>query len=242
MLTLFISDLHLDKCRPEITACFLNFLSGQAQKADSLYILGDLFEAWVGDDATDEHQRQVMQALRRYTDGGHACYFIRGNRDLLAGSGFAAETGVRMLSEPATVSVEGQTAILVHGDHLCTDDRAYQHFRTITQNRWVQRLFLSLPARLRHRFARWLRVRSAWHTARKSPEITDVSQAAVEALLRHYQARLLIHGHTHRPAIHDFELDGAPARRIVLGDWYTQGSVLQWRNGTPELLELNCPG
>lgn len=240
MQALFISDLHLDECRPEVTDCFLHFLAGKAREVRSLYILGDLFEAWVGDDAVDEHQRQIIDGLRAYTDAGHDCSLIHGNRDMLIGQRFVTETGIRLLNEPAIISLGDTRAILLHGDRLCTADAGYQRFRQIVRNPVVQKLFLSLPVSIRRRLARWLRTRSGQHTVRKSPEITDVTQTAVEALMRQHQVRLIIHGHTHRPAIHDFTLDGAPARRIVLGDWYTQGSVLQWNNGKPELLELAC--
>ncbi len=240
MQALFISDLHLDACRPEVTDCFLHFLAGKAREAGTLYILGDLFEVWTGDDAVDEYQRLIIDGLRAYTDAGHACSLMHGNRDMLIGERFAAETGVRLLPEPAKISVGDTPAILLHGDRLCTADSGYQRFRRIVRNPVAQKLFLNLPVSLRHRLARWLRTRSGQHTIRKPPEITDVTQTAVEALMRQHQVRLLIHGHTHRPAIHDFELDGTPARRIVLGDWYTQGSVLQWNKGEPELLELAC--
>ena len=240
MQALFISDLHLDACRPEVTACFLRFLAGSAREARTLYILGDLFETWVGDDAADEHQRKVIDGLRAYTEAGHRCRFMHGNRDLLIGERFASETGVRLLAEPARATIGDTPAILLHGDRLCTDDRSYQRFRQIVHNRALQRLFLRLPVGQRRSIARWLRTRSSRQTARKPLQITDVTQTAVEALMREHQIRLLIHGHTHRPGIHDFELDGMPARRIVLGDWYTQGSVLQWQQGQPELRELAC--
>ncbi len=228
MAILFISDLHLDAARPRATARFLQFLARDAAPAEALYILGDLFETWVGDDDVDPHHREVVAALHSFTRGGRPGYFCRGNRDFLLGPRLAAAAGLRLLDDVSVVSHAGRQAVVMHGDLLCTDDRAYQRFRSLVRQPWLQQGFLALPLSLRAALARWTRRRSATATARKPAAITDVSQAAVEQVLRRHGLQTLIHGHTHRPGMHEFELDGAPARRIVLGDWYEQGSALWW--------------
>jgi len=238
MTALFISDLHLDASRPAATDCFLRFLAGPARDAASLYILGDLFEAWTGDDAAGPHEQEILAALRRFSDSGRHCSFVRGNRDFLVGSHFAAETGAVLLPDEALVDVEGTPALLMHGDTLCTDDRAYQRYRRLVHRPAVQAFYLGLPVRFRSGIAAWARRRSAAANAGKPPAIMDVNTVAVTEALRRHGVRLLIHGHTHRPGTHALELDGQMARRIVLGDWYAQGSVLQWMAGGPELRTL----
>lgn len=228
MAILFISDLHLDAARPRATARFLQFLAADAASAEALYILGDLFEAWVGDDDVDPHHREVVAALRAYTRGGRPCFFCRGNRDFLVGPRLAREAGLTLLDDVSVVSCGGQRAIVMHGDLLCTSDRAYQRFRSVVRQPWLQRGFLTLPLGARAALAQWTRRRSTTATSRKSAAITDVTQAEVERVMRSQGIETLIHGHTHRPGLHTFELDGATARRIVLGDWYEQGSLLAW--------------
>lgn len=224
----FISDLHLDASRPQVTDAFLSFLRGDACNYSTLFILGDLFEVWIGDDCTDDHQRGVIAALKRYTDAGHKCLFVRGNRDFLIGSDFAAATGSQILPGESLAKIDGQMALVMHGDELCTDDHDYQRSRRWLRNPVMQFLYLALPRFARQKIADRIRHRSMTATRSKLPEITDVNAAAVHDAMRRHGVRLLIHGHTHRPAIHDFTLDGNPARRIVLGDWYTQGSILDW--------------
>jgi UDP-2,3-diacylglucosamine hydrolase len=238
MTALFISDLHLDASRPAATDCFLRFLAGPARDAGSLYILGDLFEAWTGDDAAGPHEQEILGALRRYSDSGRHCSFLTGNRDFLVGSRFAAETGAVLLPDEALVDLEGTPALLMHGDTLCTDDRAYQLYRRLVHSPAVQAFYLGLPVRFRAGIAAWARRRSTAANAGKAPAIMDVNPLAVTDALRRHGVRLLIHGHTHRPATHALELDGQMARRIVLGDWYTQGSVLRWTAAGPELRAL----
>jgi UDP-2,3-diacylglucosamine hydrolase len=238
MTALFVSDLHLDASRPAATDCFLRFLSGPARDAVSLYILGDLFEAWAGDDAADHHEREILAALRRYTATGRRCQFLRGNRDFLVGARFAAETGTTLLPDEAPVDLGGTRALLMHGDSLCTDDRAYQRYRRLVHNPTAQALFLGLPARFRSGVFAYARRRSSTANAGKAAAIMDVNPLAVTNVLRRHRVQLLIHGHTHRPAVHALEVDGQMARRIVLGDWYTQGSVLEWTTSGPELRTL----
>ena len=228
MTTLFISDLHLDPARPDITGQALQFLRSEAREAEALYILGDLFEAWVGDDDPEPEKRRVIAALRELTDGGLPCHFMHGNRDFLVGEGFAAESGCTLLPDPTVVELYGTPVILIHGDTLCTDDHEYQAFRSMVRNPDWQRAMLARPLAERIALARQLRETSAASMADKSMDIMDVNQGAVEAAMREHGVYTMLHGHTHRPAVHRFELDGHEAVRIVLGDWYTQGSVLSW--------------
>jgi UDP-2,3-diacylglucosamine hydrolase len=232
MTTLFVSDLHLDPARPEITALFLRFLREEAIEADALYILGDLFEAWVGDDVGGEPAQSVRAALRSLVDAGVPVYFQRGNRDFLAGARFAADTGARLLPDPAVVNLYGEPTLLMHGDLLCTGDIAYQAFRAqVREPQWRQQ-FLAQPLAAREAFAAKARAASREHQkdvggGGAMDAITDVAPDAVAQTLERYGVRRLIHGHTHRPAIHALDAGGRLARRIVLGDWYEQGSVLR---------------
>jgi UDP-2,3-diacylglucosamine hydrolase len=235
MTSLFVADLHLDASRPAATACFVEFLTGPARDADHLYILGDLFEAWTGDDAAGPHEQAVLAALRRYTASGRSCHFLRGNRDFLVGEGFAGMTGADLLPDESLIELGGQQALLMHGDTLCTDDRAYQRYRRFVHRRAIQSLYLALPRRIRTGIAALARQRSMAANARKAPAIMDVNPGAVDAALRRHGVALLIHGHTHRPAVHSLNIDGRPARRIVLGAWHERGSVLGWTTGGPVL-------
>jgi len=239
--TLFISDLHLDGARPDITTQFLEFLRVEAVGAERLYILGDLFEAWIGDDDPDEDKTRVRAALRRLTSGGVPCFVMHGNRDFLMGSRFAKDTGVQLIDDGTVVNLYGRRVLLMHGDTLCTDDHAYQRLRRIVRNPVVQWILRNLSLRQRQRLAEKMRAGSKAHIEsadRSTPYIMDVNQAAVvEALLRH-NVNCVIHGHTHRPAIHDVDLDGHTATRIVLGDWYEQGSVLRWDRKGYELVAM----
>lgn len=226
-MILFISDLHLCAQRPAIMQLFIEFLGQQARDCDALYILGDLFEAWLGDDNDAPDNARIISALRALRDGGTMIYFMRGNRDFLIGEKFAALSGCRLLPDPSVIDLNGVPTLLMHGDTLCTDDVNYQRFRRLVRSRFSQWLFLNLPLTLRRRIARRLRAQSMSHTRKKSSAIMDVNAHSVAAMMRQHRVTRLIHGHTHRPAMHDLELDGRPARRIVLGDWYTQGSVLR---------------
>ncbi|MFO7340021.1 MAG: UDP-2,3-diacylglucosamine diphosphatase [Lysobacteraceae bacterium] len=233
MTTLFVSDLHLDPARPAITDLFLGFLRGEAARAQALYILGDLFESWVGDDDPSEAGVAVAAALRGLAASGVPVYFMRGNRDFLVGPAWAARAGLRILPDPAVVSLQGEPVLLMHGDLLCTDDTAYQAFRAQTRDPEWQRRFLAQPLEARLAFANQARQASmARQRELKSDRaafetITDVTPATVETCLARYGVSTLIHGHTHRPAEHALTVDGRPCRRIVLGDWYEQGSVLR---------------
>ncbi len=227
MATLFISDLHLSPERPEIIGLFLRFLEDRAKQAETLYILGDLFEYWIGDDAgAHTGYAPVLQGLRTLVDAGTPVFLMHGNRDFLLGSGFENATGVRLLPEPATIDLYGEPVLLMHGDTLCTDDVAYQKFRVMVRDPdWVAQ-FLGKDLKEREAIVRGLRETSKAAMATKKPEIMDVNQRTVESVMKEHRIRHLIHGHTHRPAQHEFLLGGVKAQRTVLGDWYDQGSVL----------------
>ncbi len=242
MATLFVSDLHLDPARPAITALFLDFLARQAGRADACYILGDLFEAWVGDDDDAELGRAVAGALRALADSGVPVHFLHGNRDFLIGERFAAAAGVRLLPESEAINLYGEPVLLLHGDTLCTDDTDYQAFRAQVRDPAWQARLLELPLAQRRALAGQLRETSQQATQLKETAITDVNLEAVDGALRARGIRRMIHGHTHRPAIHEWMLDGQPARRAVLGDWYDRGSVLRCDVTGWRLEPLPLPG
>lgn len=228
MTTLFISDLHLTAARPAINDLFYDFLAREARDAEALYILGDFFEYWIGDDAVEQAEyRPIVAALRAVADSGTPIYFMHGNRDFLAGERFARASGCRLLADPTRIDLYGTPTLLMHGDTLCLGDVDYLAFRKMVRDERWQHEFLAKPLAERERIARGAREESQRSTAQKAPEIMDVTPVAVADAMRAHGVRQLIHGHTHRPAEHVFDLDGAPARRIVLGDWYEQGSVLR---------------
>jgi len=228
MSTLFISDLHLDAARPHIVELFTQFVAGDARQAEALYILGDLFESWIGDDDDSPLALQVARSLHALKQSGVPVFFMHGNRDFLLGQNYAHRAGMTLLDDPTVVEFNGERTLLMHGDTLCTDDGAYQEFRAVVRNPDWQRQFRARSLSERHAFAAQARAESVKHTAGAKPEIMDVNQAAVLAAMRKHGVRTLIHGHTHRPATHRFEVDGQAAERIVLGDWYEQSSVLTW--------------
>lgn len=238
MTTLFISDLHLDPERPDITAQFLEFLGGEARRAEALYILGDLFEVWIGDDDPEPEKRRAVAGLKRLTDSGVPCFIMHGNRDFLLGQKFAGDTGCQVLEDPTIVHLYGARVLTTHGDALCTDDVAYQRLRSTVRDPGWQSMFLALSVAQRMALATEARAGSKEHVARMSAEIMDVNQAAVESAMRATGVDVLLHGHTHRPNVHDLTVDGRPARRIVLGDWHGQGSVLRWNERGFDLAAL----
>lgn len=228
MITAFVSDLHLSPERPAIAEAFTNFLRGGAAGANSLYILGDLFEFWAGDDTLDEpFNHAVAAALRDLHDDGVAVHVMHGNRDFLLGPRFAAASGARLLADTAVIDLYGERTLLMHGDTLCTEDRRYQAFRAKVRRPAVQKLFLSLPRSLRLAIARRARRLSEHDKARKQMRIMDVTPAAVVQALRTSGCRRLIHGHTHKPASHAHDVDGVQCERIVLADWYEHGEYLR---------------
>ena len=229
MTTLFIADLHLDAERPHITAMFGEFLAREAPDAKALYILGDLFEAWVGDDDPSDTGAFVASRLKALSGSGVQIYFIRGNRDFLLGDAYARRAGMTILPDPAVILLHGTPTLIGHGDLLCTDDLAYQQFRAQTRDPRWQSQFLSQPLSARLDFAGQARAASKarygeLQAAGTSETITDVSPTTVASTFSRYGIHRMIHGHTHRPAIHE---EADDSTRIVLGDWYHHGSVLR---------------
>ena len=234
MTTLFISDLHLDASRPAITDLFLAFLRSEALQADALYILGDLFEAWIGDDTPSAAADAVAAALKEVSDAGVPVYFIRGNRDFLLGEQYAARAGMRILPDPGVIDLYGTPVLLQHGDLLCTDDLPYQQFRAQTRDPAFQAQFLAQPLAARIAFAQKARDASQSRQSEMKQgdraqfeTVTDVAPAEVDATFIRFGVDTMIHGHTHRPAVHSLMAGGQARTRIVLGDWYEQGSVLR---------------
>lgn len=239
--TLFISDLHLDGERPDITAQFLDFLEREARHAQALYILGDLFEAWIGDDDPDPDKRRVVDALRSLTRSGVRIYFIHGNRDFLIGRRFAADTGVKLLPDGTLIELYGKRVLLMHGDTLCIDDPDYQRLRRIVRNPIVQFILRCLSLGQRQKLAARMRAGSKAHIEsmdRAKPQIMDVNQDEVRRTFEAEHADFIVHGHTHRPCVHEVKVGDRLATRIVLGDWYEQGSVLRWNEQGFELTGL----
>ena len=228
MTTLFISDLHLDEARPDITAALISLLRNGARGSDALYILGDLFEAWVGDDDESRLMLEVADGLHALAESGVPIYFMHGNRDFLLGAAYACRCGMQLLDDSAVVDLYATPTLLLHGDTLCTADVGYQKFRQqVRQPAWQQDfLAKSLPER--RAFAAAARAQSKLHTQSVAYEMMDVTQDAVAEAFRKNRIARLIHGHTHRPAIHPtLDVDGVACQRIVLGDWHHHGSVLR---------------
>ncbi len=236
--TLLVSDLHLDPSTPGIARQFIDFLRNEARDARALYILGDLFEAWLGDDDPEPAARPIVAELRALHDAGVPTYFMHGNRDFLVGSRFAAQTGCTLLDDGTVVDLHGERVLLMHGDVLCTADTSYQRLRRILRNPVTLFVLRHLGLETRRRLGQKLRSGSRMHVGATAAEIMDVTPSEVVDSLRHARVSTLVHGHTHRPAIHSLDVDGKPARRIVLGDWHAQGSVLEWRDDGVELRAL----
>ena len=234
-VTYFIADLHLAQNRPDITACFLRFLKNEAAQAQTLYILGDLFEAWVGDDDDSAYLATLAKALKTLSSFGTTIYYIHGNRDFLLGARFAKKSGMILLPEIDLIDLYGQSVVIMHGDTLCTRDVAYQDFRKKSRSWWWQAMVKSLPLFVRKKIAANYRKKSAAATSIKPQDIMDVTPLEVVKCLEHYQSQLLIHGHTHRPDVHELIANNKKAERIVLGDWYEQGA---WLKVTPDGMEL----
>lgn len=238
MATLFIADLHLHTEEPAITAGFLHFLDGVAREADALYILGDLFEAWIGDDDPNPLHQRVADAIRALVDSGVPCYFIHGNRDFLLGKRFARESGMQLLPQEKVLNLYGRNVLIMHGDTLCTDDAGYQAFRAKVHQPWLQTLFLALPLFIRHRVAAKMRAGSRAANSSKSLAIMDVNQQAVIEAMEKHRVQWLIHGHTHRPAVHQLTANDAPAFRAVLGAWHSEGSMIRVSESDVELVQF----
>ena len=228
MASLFIADLHLDDSRPHITDLFERYLAGDdVRQADALYILGDLVEAWIGDDDDAELPARIARATRSVRETGRPVYFMPGNRDFLLGQDYAQRAGLTLLQDGVVHDLYGRPTLLMHGDTLCTDDVAYQTVRRQVRTPEWKANTLAMPLQARRAFAAKARADSRAHTGRTMESIMDVNADAVAQAMRGAGVTRLIHGHTHRPAVHAFSLEGQQAQRIVLGDWYEQGSVLR---------------
>jgi UDP-2,3-diacylglucosamine hydrolase len=226
---LFISDLHISLEKPEITRRFLAFLKKRATAASAVYILGDLFDAWIGDDDFTPPNNKIRKQLKHLTDSGTRVFLQQGNRDFLLGHKFCQDTGVTLLDDYVVIDLFGTPTLLTHGDLLCTDDLPYQAFRAKSHAAEWQQAVLSKPLLLRFLAARWYRIRSHFHKRKKSREIMDVNQDAVIKVMSENKCLRLIHGHTHRPRIHSFNINNEPAQRFVLAAWSKgSGEVLCW--------------
>lgn len=213
--TLFISDLHLAENQPQIITRFINFLQDEAPAADALYILGDLFEVWIGDDDDSDYLKRIVTALQHISQQ-IPVYFMVGNRDFLLGAGFAAKTGLKQLSDPTLINLYGQPVLLAHGDLLCIDDKLHQAFRSLTQNTWFKKIFSSLPLSWRKKLALKVRQQSKKRNQNLKPLYTDINREHAQQLLQQRQAQLLIHGHIHQQLT---AVDEIPPR-LVLDCWH----------------------
>ena len=236
--TVFLSDVHLEFARPDITAQFLGYLDTLTDSTERLFIVGDLFEAWIGDDAPGPLGEQVIQQLSRLSDAGIKGYFTHGNRDFLIGELFSDRTGFALLGEEEVIDCYGTPVLLMHGDSLCIDDEDYQALRQVIRAPEWQKQILSKSVEERLALARQMRETSAIEMSQKSADIMDVNQIEVQHALSRHQVSVLLHGHTHRPQVHQFMHDNHRCERIVLGDWYEQGSVVRWSDGGFELQQL----
>ncbi|WPP01462.1 UDP-2,3-diacylglucosamine diphosphatase [Pseudomonas sp. HR96] len=226
-MILLISDLHLQEERPDITRAFVDFLAGRARSAEALYILGDFFEAWIGDDAMTPYQLSICAALRQLSDSGTRIYLMHGNRDFLLGQAFCKAAGATLLPDPSVVHFNDQPVLLMHGDSLCTRDEAYMKMRRILRNPVTLFILRHLPLAMRHKLARKLRSESRAQTRMKANDIVDVTPEQVPLIMQAHNVQTLVHGHTHRPAVHRLQVGEHAARRIVLGDWDREGWALQ---------------
>jgi UDP-2,3-diacylglucosamine hydrolase len=226
--TIFISDLHLEETRPDIAQRFVQLLKNCDSSVDALYILGDLFEVWIGDDDNSPFHQEIFNALKSATQNGLVIYFMRGNRDFLIGRKFLRATDCRLLSDEEIIVLYNTPVLLMHGDTLCTRDMAYLKARRKARNRFLQTLFLLLPITYRRKIADKMRAKSLQHTQSASLHIMDVTQSEVVRVMQKHGVNFLIHGHTHRPQFHELSLNHESAERIVLGAWHQKGNMLIW--------------
>ena len=239
MTAWFASDLHLDPSTPDIAERFQRFLAGPVRDARLLFLLGDLFEAWLGDDDPERAHRTVIASLAAVSGSGTRVFVMRGNRDFMIGERFCADSGATLLDDPAILTLGGARVLLTHGDGLCVDDRAYQRLRALVREPGVRAAFARLPIEARRRLAVEARAGSREHLANASNYITDVNATAVESVFRNAGVASMIHGHTHRPGVHRTQSDGAERTRIVLGAWHDQANVVRWDDSGWQLLP--CP-
>lgn len=235
--TLFISDLHLDPNEPKVTDAFCRFLTHQASEADALYILGDFFEAWVGDDDLTEYHQHIIHTLRQFTRQNIPVYFMHGNRDFLIGKKFVKMTGVQLIPDPTLIQLYGKPILLLHGDSLCILDSKHQKSRRIMHNKLCQKAVLLLPLSYRRKVGRRIRERSYQRNQNIADNIMDVADIEVTRVMTANKTQLMIHGHTHRPAIHELTIANQPAQRIVLGAWHQGGTILKYKSNGEHQLE-----
>lgn len=236
MYTLFISDLHLSAEQPQLTQLFLQLLATKAVQADALYILGDFFEVWIGDDEQTELQIQIENALKKLTASGVKVYVMHGNRDFILGNKFCENSGCQLISDPSVIQLYNQQVLLLHGDSLCSKDSLHMYFRRFTRNKITLALFLTLPLAIRKKIANFLRNKSKAHTKNLPAEIMDVDFVTTQQQFEKYHSQFMIHGHTHKPGIHLFSNKNQVMERIVLSDWHDQGNYLEWSaDGKKEL-------
>lgn len=224
--TLFISDIHLSEANSALQALFLDFLQGPALFVERVFILGDLFDAWVGKDINKDFQETIKCALKALSEKGIELFFMAGNRDFLIQRSFLKEANIKQIPDPTIIQLHGVPTLLTHGDRLCTQDVAYQRYRRVAQNPFTRFLFLSLPKRVRRNIGQKLRQKSQQYQRTQNTNILDVSLDAVQACMLRHQVTQLIHGHVHRPYIHDVLLQGIHGKRLVMGDWHTEASLL----------------
>ena len=235
----FISDIHLSEKHPELTQAFFTFLEESKEACTHLFILGDLFETWIGDDDDLPLYGEIKEALLSFTTNGPKTFFMHGNRDFLIGETFANETGITILPDPYVLDINNQKVVLSHGDFLCTDDTDYMNFRNKVHTEEWQSSFLQKDINERKQIAASLRDDSEEATSKKSDTVTDVNAQAVENFINKHQPDLFIHGHTHRPGVHNIELNNLSSKRIVLGDWGTKGWYLALDSKDADLKEFN---
>lgn len=240
MATFLLSDVHLNEARPGIVDIFLSFLNHGIRNTDTLYILGDLFDLWLGDDDTRFPHLPVMDALRKATERGVSIGILHGNHDFLLGKTFEKRTGCRLLPDPSVIDLSGKRALITHGDIFCTSDTSYQKYRNWVRNPLYQRIFLALPMKQRIKRAASIQNASRDAVLDKPPHIMDINKDTVERMMLTYDVRYMVHGHIHRPATHEAPLRGEMATRIVLGDWYEKdgNTVLVWGNDGFDLITI----
>lgn len=234
--TLFIADLHLDEQCLETIEVFQNFLTRRVKYSAGLYILGDLFEFWIGDDENNPHLNDLKNELKKITSSGVPIYFMRGNRDFLIGQQFAQQTGCQLLEDETVIDLNGKRILLMHGDLLCTEDVRYQQLRKKLHNKTIQQLYLALPLFLRRYIAKKGRQKSQRENQQKSFEIIDVSQITVNEIMQKHNVTYLIHGHTHHPAHHQWTFQNKTLQRFVVDRWNTRGNALVFDQETNELI------
>jgi len=239
MTTFFISDIHISAEQPEICKQLIDFLENQAQESEALYILGDLFEYWLGDDDPNPEYKKIKLALRKFSNKNIPTYFLHGNRDFLIGELFAHETNITILPDPSIIELYNDKILISHGDIFCTDDIQYQHIRKQTKDPNWQKMILKKSLKERKKFAYEARRKSLKHIQDANEILMDVNQTEINKTFKKYGLNKIIHGHTHKPAIHNSMINGESCKRIVLGDWYEQGSVLEWNQSGPKLITLS---